>query len=334
MVPYFMDSVENVIPSRSVMRNNDIDFMSDKYGCEKYGCEKYGSEKYGSENGGYVSDHNVGVSVDLRLASSYLPGIFSVCKVVMLLAALNIMQKLGVRMEQAIIVCAACLYLDRCLSIRYIMDTGACSLCVLISVGVNSSRVSLDGEPGVGSVICALVWAAVSVLILYDVHRPLIRYTQTPGIVHVLTSSFCVLYGFLTLDLEIDAIAYTRAIAFAVLCVVWVYTLSLGGLRETFNDSFSSCVDRFAMVLVADIYVTSGYVLFAIVSIGWQYRSSLLQQQTSPPVGVVMTETVWGSSGLKNSASMCDDIAKPDDIDVHTAFRLAQENARKGVHAR
>jgi hypothetical protein len=331
-----MDSTGSVISSLSIMRNKDMDCVppADKYGGEKYGCGKYGSD-----DGGYVLEQSVGVSVDLRLASSYLPGIFSICKVGMLLAALNIMQKLGIQMEQAIIVCAACLYLDRCLSIRYIMDTGACSLCVLVSLGVNSSRISLGGEPGLGSIVCSLVWAVVSVLILYDAHRPVMRYVQIPGIVNVLTSGFCVVYGFMSLDLEVDAIAYTRAISFSVLCVLWVYTLSMGELRETFHDSFSSCVDRFAIVLVADIYVISGYVLFAFVSIGWQYRSSLLQQQqqqhSSTPVGVVVVaEPVWGSSGQKNSGSTCDDSARSDDIDVHTAFRLAQENARKGVHAR
>jgi len=51
-------------------------------------------------------------------------------------------------------------------------------------------------------------------------------------------------------------------------------------------------------------------------------------------VVVVVSERVWGSSGLKNTASTCDDSAKSDDIDVHMAFRLAQENARKGVHTR
>jgi hypothetical protein len=308
-----MDSVEHVISSHSIMRNHDIEYAADTVGS-------------------YVPDipH---VSVDLRLASSYLPGIFSVCKVVVLLASMNIMQKLGIHLEQAIVVCAACLYLDRCLSIRYIMDTGACSLCVLISLGVNASRISLSGQPGIASIIFALVWAIVSMMILYDMHRPVMRYVQVPGIVHVVTSGFCVACGFMVLDLEIDAIAYTRAISFAILCVLWVYTLSLNDLRVTFSDSFSGCVDRFAMVLVSDIYVTSVYVLVAIISIAWQHRSNTLQQQQqTPPVGVVVCADMnWGTPGPKNSSA---DNSVSDEADVHIAFRLAQENARKGVHSR
>ena len=266
------------------------------------------------------------VSIDLRLASSYIPGILSICKVVVLLASMNIMQKLGVHLEQAIVVCAACLYLDRCLSIRYIMDTGACSLCVLISIGVNASRISLGGELGLGSVVCALIWAVVSALILYEAHRAVMRYVQIPGIVHFVTSCFCVTYGFMSLDLEPDAIACTRAISFAVLCVLWVYTLSLGELRETFNDAFSSCVDRFAIVLVADIYVVSGYVIFAIGFIAWQHKWNSSQQH-APPAGVVVSsDVVWGLHGERQQTD--------EDVDVHAAFRLAQKNARKGNHSR
>jgi hypothetical protein len=312
-----MDSTGRVITTpHSNMRNYDSEYVSEQV----------------------VSGLATGsrVSVDLTLASTYLPGIFAICKVVVLLASMNIMQKLGIHMEQAIFVCAACLYLDRCLSIRYIMDTGACSLCVLVSIGLNASRVSLGGEPGVVSMVSSVVWTVVSVLILYDIHRPVMRYVQIPGVVHLVTSCFCVAYAFIDLDLEIDGIAYTRAVAFTVLCVLWVYTLSLSELRETFNDSFSGCVDRFAMVLVADIYVVSGYVLIAIVSIVWQHRTNLLQKhQTVPAVGMVVgSDLVWGSSVQKNPAYVSSDNGSSDDVDVHAAFRLAQENARKGNHSR
>ena len=130
----------------------------------------------------------------------------------------------------------------------------------------------------------------------------------------------------MSLDLEPDAIACTRAISFAVLCVLWVYTLSLGELRETFNDAFSSCVDRFAIVLVADIYVVSGYVIFAIGFIAWQHKWNSSQQH-APPVGVVVSsDVIWGVHGERQQTD--------EDVDVHAAFRLAQENARKGNHSR
>ena len=74
------------------------------------------------------------VSIDLRLASSYIPGILSICKVVVLLASMNIMQKLGVHLEQAIVVCAACgVFIDRVrgapFSHAVCTDTGDSSFC-------------------------------------------------------------------------------------------------------------------------------------------------------------------------------------------------------------
>ena len=86
--------------------------------------------------------------VDMSLASSYLPGIYAMLKVLVLLSMLSIMQKIGMHIDQAIIVCTACLYIDRCISLRYILDTGACALCALISVCVNASRIGIEGEPG------------------------------------------------------------------------------------------------------------------------------------------------------------------------------------------
>jgi hypothetical protein len=288
--------------------------------------EQYAGDKYRPE-----ADPG---SVDLRLASSYLPGIFSVCKVVMLLAALNIMQKLGISMEQGIIVCAACLYIDRCVSVRYIMDTGACSLCVLISIAVNASRISLDGQPGMASIVCAVTWAAISLCILHEFHRPVIRFVQVPGIIHIVTSSLCVLYGFMPHDLEVDAIAYSRAVVFAVLCVLWVYTLSLGEVRDKFTYSFSGCVDRFALVLVADFYVVTVFSFIAIAAIGWQCKATFWKNQLAPTGVLVGPEPVWAASGHKLSNSSSEDVGIIDDQEVHTAFRLAQENARKGSHAR
>jgi hypothetical protein len=267
--------------------------------------------------------------IDLSLASSYLPGIYAMLKVLVLLSVLNITQKLGMQIDQAIIICAACLYIDRCLTVRYILDTDACALCVLLSVCVNASRIGLHGEPGVMNIIISIIWVCVSVLILCDAHRHLLRYIQIPGILHVLTSSLCALHGFLYMDTELDAIAYTRGIVFCVLCVLWVYTLNQRDLRDAYNDSFSSCIDRFAVVLLVDIYVSACYMLIALVVIMWRYRQSF---QVNVPSADVVCE--MGTSFKGPTAIVSDTEYPSDDMDVHIAFRLAQENARKGVHAR
>jgi hypothetical protein len=274
------------------------------------------------------------VVVDLSLASSYLPGIYAMMKVLVLLSALNIMQKLGMHMDQAIIVCAACLYIDRCTSLCYIMDTGACALCVLISVCVNASRIGIDGEPGVVNLTLSICWVVVSVLILCDSHRSIMRNVQVPGIINFVTSSFCAVHGFLCLDVEIDVIAYMRAFVFTVLAVLWIYTLNLRERRDMCNDSFSSCVDRFAVVLVADIYVSGTYTIIACMVIAWRHRQSCVS--THVPVAEVVCDvasTVRNVDRRGVSAVAIPEI-DADEMDVHVAFRLAQENARKGVHAR
>jgi hypothetical protein len=267
--------------------------------------------------------------IDLSLASSYLPGIYAMVKVLFLLSALNIAQKLGMNIDQAIIICGACLYIDRCVTVRYILDTDACALCVLFSVCVNASRISLDGAPGAVSIVISIIWVCVSTLILCDAHRQLLRYIQIPGILHVVTSSLCAVHGFLSMDTELDLIAYTRGVVFCTLCVLWVYTLNQRDLRDAYNDSFSSCIDRFAVVLLVDIYVSVCYMLIALVVIMWRCRQSF---QVNAPSADVVCELGTASKGP--SVAVSDTSYPSDDMDVHTTFRLAQENARKGVHAR
>ena len=284
--------------------------------------------------------------VDLSLASSYLPGIFAMLKVLVLLSALNIMQKLGMHMDQAIIVCASCLYIDRCTSVCYILDTGACAVCVLISVCVNASRIGIGGEPGIFNMALSVCWFLVSTLLLCDVHRSMGRNLQIPGMINFITSSFCAIHGFLCLDVEVDAIAYMRAVVFTSLSVLWVYTLNLRDRRDLPQESFSGCVDRFSVVLLADIYVCGAYTILACMIIAWRHHTQNVCTRT--PVADIICETpttVWPAERRDSPATSWTaerraisttllPEAEPMEMGVQTAFRLAQANAKKGVHAR
>ena len=285
--------------------------------------------------------------VDLSLASSYLPGIYAMLKVLVLLSALNIMQKLGMHMDQAIIVCASCLYIDRCTSVWYILDTGACALCVLISVCVNASRISIGGEPGLVNMSLSLCWILVSTLVLCDVHRSFAKNVQIHGMINVITSSFCAVHGFLCLDSEVDAIAYMRAVVFTILTVLWIYTLNLRDRRDLSHESFSGCVDRFAVVLVADIYVCGSYAVMACIIIAWRHHTpNLCEHPQAPEIVCEQPTMVWPAERRDSPASSWTAERRvvstaapvsendPMEMDVQTAFRLAQANSKKGVHAR
>lgn len=347
---------------KSFMDSNDVEYVTDKYDPLGYGTHErppYSNTPHSTnqslcDDGVPVSvshpgvvnlTHYNSVVVDLSLASSYLPGIYAMMKVLVLLSALNIMQKLGMHMDQAIIVCAACLYIDRCTSICYILDTGAYALCVLISVCVNASRIGIDGDPGIVNMSISFCWVLVSTLILCDSHRFLMRKVQVPGVINFITSSFCAVHGFLCLDVEVDMVAYSRAVVFTILSVLWIYTLNLRERRDICNDSFSSCVDRFAVVLVADVYVCGAYAILACMVIAWRHQKSGVC--THVPVGEVVCETPatawperrdsttppWTVERRVVSTAVVSEV-DPADMDVHVAFRLAQANARKGVHAR
>lgn len=362
--PHFMDTNEL---EESFLDVDDVDYASGQYDVpDLYGTHERGVQYSHPSQLVVPSQCNAGISVnasrpiavnstysnpvavDLSLASSYLPGIYAMLKVLVFLSALNIMQKLGMHMDQALIVCAACLYIDRCTSICYIMDTSSCALCVLVSVCVNASRIGIDGEPGIVNMSISFCWFIVSILILCDVHRSLMRRnSQMSGIVNFITSSFCAIHGFLCLDVEVDLIAYMRAVVFTTLTVLWIYTVKLRQ-RHDMYDSFSNCVDRFAVVLVADVYVGGAYAILACLVIAWRYQKSNththvpLAEVACEPAAVVwpverrdIVSTTWTAErrGISNNTPTPPD-TDPVEMDVHVAFRLAQANARKGVHAR
>ena len=327
--------------------NGFIDDSSDKYGAHG---RTYNNRTVAPTSPPVYNKTDVQGSrpVDMSLASSYLPGIFAMLKVLVLLSMLNIMQKLGMHIDQAIIVCAACIYIDKCTSLRYILDTSACALCVLISVCVNASRIGIIGEPGIVNISVSIAWVVVSILILCDAHQPIMRNIQITGIIHLLTSSFCVVHGFLAMDIEIDAVTYLRGVCFTILSVLWIYTLNLRERRANCNDSFSSCVDRFAVVLVADVYVSSVYMIFACLVVVWRYRLSFVSPVNvssvqAPPDEVVCDvgnvrgadRRAWYGGDMRLDAPPEIEYPYPsEEMDVHVAFRLAQENARKGIHSR
>ena len=186
----------------------------------------------------------------------------------------------------------------------------------------------------------------VSVLILCDAHQPILRNVQINGIIHVITSSFCAVHGFLNIDVELDIVAYMRGVCFTTLCVLWIYTLNLRERRANSNDSFSSCVDRFAVVLVADAYVSAVYMLMACMVIIWRYRMSFtpvhVVPMAAPAVDVVCDVATVRSAdrrihhhhGGDTRADVSQEVEYPEEMDVHVAFRLAQEEARKGMRSR
>jgi hypothetical protein len=183
--------------------------------------------------------------------------------------------------------------------------------------------------------------------ILFDFHQGLLRYVSIPGIVHIVSSVFCVMHGFLAMEIEIDAVKYTRGVTFCALCVLSIYTLNINDLRASRHDSFSSCVDRFAVVLVADQYVCAVYVAIALIMLAWRHRSSQTPSVQVADMAAVdhsfvergsLVERGEGGGFRNNTYGTTADVEYPypesEEMDVHVAFRMAQENALKGNHAR
>jgi hypothetical protein len=297
--------------------------------------------------------------VDMNLASSYIPALTAITKVLCLLFVLTSMQKLGMPIHQSITTCAAVLYVDRKLSLSFIVDTNACALCTLISVAVNATRVGLDLDTTITNYIVGALWCLSACFFVCDLHRSFMRTLPVFEMSIFFTSFFCGIHGFLSMADEGDMFLYIRALIFTSFTVCWVYTERLHQVRDKQHFSFSPCLDRFGLMLLVEWYVFIAFSCVVLCLLIWRQSNWVHSEQvtideeiqlqvphkmitnsvdlTSPPftnenfLKKASQEPV-GKGSIGSIRPMVEKGTEEEEIDVFAAFLIAKENARKGSH--
>jgi hypothetical protein len=293
--------------------------------------------------------------IDMKLASSYIPALTSVVKVLLLLIVLTTLQKLGMPISQSIITAAVCLYVDRNLSLYVIMDTNACALYTLITITINATRVELELDTALTNYVVSVLWSMCSCCFICEVHRSFIPPIAQMSM--LVTAFFCGVHTFLSMPIEGDFSLYMRAILFTVFTVGWVYSERIHNIHAKPCALFTPCLDRFGLLLLIEwhtVLVFSGVVLFMLL-----WRQS--RQQTSrcekfdeeftlhyPHKNNTVYLGLSNSQGCPNEV-VCKktspeiltpfptgasraDVTDGEELDVYSAFLIAKENSRKGVY--
>jgi hypothetical protein len=304
-------------------------------------------------------------TVDMNLASSYIPALTAITKVVLLLAMLTSMQKLGMPIQQSITTSAACLYIDRNLSLHFIVDTNACALCTLIAVAVNATRMGLDLDTTIVNYVVGGLWCMCSCFFICDLHRSFLRTLPVFEMSILFTSFFCGVHGFLSMTAEGDMFLYIRAILFTFFTVCWVYSERLHQVRDKQHFSFAPCLDRFGLILLVEWYAVLAFSSVVLCLLLWRQsrwldsqRDLISENNKNDETQVhVPHRTITNSVDLtygptfpnepifknisyepagKNSIGVIrptiEKIGEEDEGDVFAAFLIAKENARKGSH--
>jgi hypothetical protein len=290
-------------------------------------------------------------AIDMKLASSYVPAVTAMLKVLLLLAILTTMQRLGMPLNQSIISCAVCLYIDRNLSSYFIVDTNACALCTLISVAVNATRVGIQLDTTISNYIVSTLWCLAACCFVCDLQRSFSGLLPIFEISILVTGFFCGVHGFLSMPEEGDVFMYIRAMLFTCFTVSWVYAERMHQVRDRQHFSFAPCLDRFGLILLVQwnvVLIFSSVVLCILI-----WRQSRLYDKTQPTTDEeIKVQVIKVQTPHRNVASSIDafeTVAKPlnglmrpmvhnasyevtdaEEMDVYSAFQQAKENARKG----
>ena len=307
-----------------------------------------------------MSSDNSNTAVDMNLASSYIPALKAIIKVLFLLTALTTMQKLGMPINQSIITCTACLYVDRNLSKKFILDTNACAFCTLIAVTVNATRVGLDLDTTIANYVVSALWCLCACFFVCEMHRSFQSTLPVFELNVLFTSIFCGMHGFLSMTAESDMFLYIRAMLFTFFTICWVYTERLHQIRDKHHFSFSPCLDRFVLILLVEWYAVLAYSCVVLCLLIWRQSKWLDKQRdttdievqslephrlitmpselsyTTPFVNEIVFKKTPHDALIKSLPGVIrptiEKVGEEEEIDVLTAFLMAKENARKGSH--
>ena len=292
--------------------------------------------------------------IDMKLASSYIPALTSVVKVLLLLIVLTTLQKLGMPISQSIITAAVCLYVDRNMSAHVIMDTNACALYTLITITINATRAGLELDTVLTNYVVSALWSLCSCCFICEIHRSFMPPIAEMSM--LVTAFFCGVHGFLSMRIEGDIFLYIRAILFTMFTIVWVYSERMQNVRDRPLVSFTPCLDRFGLLLLIEwhtMLVFSGVVLCMLLWRQSRLHTNRCEQSDEalkphhphkintvymdPPYSQAYpNEAVFKKTSpeILTPIAAVDsrvDVIDVEDVEVYAQFLMAKENCRNRV---
>lgn len=217
-------------------------------------------------------------AIDLSLAVNYLPAVECMVKATLLSSILclsNVSEHPG-----AVCIMALMLTIDRALASARILDGNAVQFSVLFGWFVHALREGAYAPSPVLPIATAF-WLAFSMALVVEpaqVQEFLALYGQGGPIRQILpavgSSFFIGLFAFLPVSAESCALRITRSLAFAALCVGWVYVVTVWKARPRQGVCvFAShtLLARFSPVLYVNGVVACVFVFVCVVMMGYHY---------------------------------------------------------------
>ena len=275
----------------------------------------------------------VRMQVDLSLAINYLPACTCLSKMVGFMTLMILIHP-GVEIEFYPII-AFILYMDRLVSHNIIFDSNSILLAVFFS---NAHQLVRSMAPvanwGFPVFVLHIMWVGLCTILIVEppfivrwMERKSKWYTLIPSLVMVVVLSFLT---FIKDDIDSPLIKFCRAIAFNLLCLIWIYLIGVNNTHsiEYLKDTSAQFISRMAPVLYSPIWISGVFCMASILALVYQYINltknvPVYQSYTKPdPIHSPTQEIVGGN---KN------DTMDAESGEVYELFKMAKQGGRLGT---
>jgi hypothetical protein len=275
--------------------------------------------------------------VDLALAVNYVPACVCLCKALILILALSMIQS-GEEIRGGYIPIAAMLYLDRAVIRNMIFDANAILLAIYFANVHAAVRVTSQRQAY--PILVAglhLCWTGMCLTLLAEPGRVrwiLEKRVQASKIVPVCLM-LLVLTGtsYVHAPLESGPVRACRALAFTLLAFAWIYLVGIHSPHgiEYLKETSSMFVTRLAPVLYSPLWLAVLFMPAAVGALVWQFSSLATTGRHSslPSAGCPTNEepvqvVVVAAAKEEAPASTPDDTADQ----LQELFRMAKQQGR------
>jgi len=269
------------------------------------------------------------MQVDLTLAVNYLPACACLCKTILLMTLIGLIQP-GDEIRGGYVPLAAVLYLDRVVTRNLIFDANAILLAVFFS-NVHASIRASSQRPSYWFFLWGLhaFWIAGCLILIYEpqhmrwVFEKRIQASRIVPIalmLMVLTGTSYV-HG----PLEPAPFRACRAMAFTLLSFAWIYIVGIHSAHglEYLKETSSQFVVRLAPVLYSPPWLAGAFLVAAVVGLVLQY-SRQFQRMEAEETGSHQKAT--GPPELAQSEEPV------EDLQLHELLRQAKLSSRHHHH--
>lgn len=286
--------------------------------------------------------------IDLTLAVNYIPAVVCLGKAALISFGLSVLNP-GTHLG-GFIIFAMLLNIDRAVACARIFDENGLQLCILASWVINYLRVANEA-PVMLNPIASGLWLSFSLSLVVEpkiVQEAFVLYGQGAGgtahklIPAVVTSLFVGVVSYTPLAPESGVVKTSRTMAFAGLCVAWVYVVNVW--RSKPRQQIGACVfethaliARFCPLLFVNWLVACGFAGVCVGGVVYHYvRMHVSRHVTNSRPETVSAKTVEVSrpEALATTDLYKQDmpsIEEEDDEQLEAYFRSACQNRRGDV---